>query len=174
MRTRSLPVLAALALAALPPQLPAATSGVSPSGFTITVERDIPASPQRVYAALGEVGKWWNKDHSWSGEASNLSMELKAGGCFCERWGKGSVEHGRVINATQDQLLRLRAPLGPLQALPVSAVLSFQVAAAPAGAKLTVTYVIAGGGMDLSQLAAPVDGVITEQVTRLARFLSPP
>lgn len=148
----------------------AETSAVSPAGFTIRVVRDIPASPRHVYRALGQPAHWWNPGHTWSGSARNLSLQMNAGGCFCERWQRNEVEHGRVINATQDALLRLLAPLGPLQSLPVNAVLSFELAGEAGGTKLTVSYLVAGGGMDLSQLAMPVDGVITEQVDRLARF----
>jgi uncharacterized protein YndB with AHSA1/START domain len=149
------------------------TSAVSPNGFAITVVRDVAAPSDRVFRALGEPGRWWNPEHTWSGHADNLTLELAAGGCFCERWPQGSVEHGRVIYVMADRQLRLLAALGPLQSLPVNAVLDFQLTANGPGTKLAVTYVVAGGGMDLSTLALPVDGVLAEQVDRLIRYLSP-
>jgi uncharacterized protein YndB with AHSA1/START domain len=164
----------ALAAVMLPSALPAVaeTSAVSPGGFTITVVREVAASADRVFRALGEPGKWWNPSHTWSGSAANLTLDLSAGGCFCERWAQGSVEHGRVVYAQAGRQLRLLAALGPLQSLPVNAVLTFTLAASNGGTRLTVTYLVAGGGMDLSQLAVPVDGVITEQVNRLAAYAS--
>jgi uncharacterized protein YndB with AHSA1/START domain len=169
MKTTSRVVLSTALLAAVA-GAHAETSAVSPTGFRISVVRDIAAPPARVYRLLGEPARWWSPAHTWSGDAGNLKLEPRAGGCFCERWNGNEVEHGRVINATQDALLRLQAPLGPLQALPVNAVLGFELAGTEGRTKLTVSFLVAGGGMDLSQLAAPVDGVITEQVDRLVRL----
>jgi hypothetical protein len=53
----------------------------------------------------------------------------------------------------------------------VSAVLSFDITGTEGRTKLTVKFLVAGGGMDLSQLAVPVEGVITEQVDRLVRLV---
>ena len=83
----------------------AATSGVSPSGFLVTLRQEVKASPQRIYEALGEVDPWWSSQHTWSGSAANLSLATQASACFCERWEGNSVEHGRVIYAA-------RAPSG--------------------------------------------------------------
>lgn len=152
----------------------ATTHDVSATGFTVAVEREIAAPPHRVWSALQQVDHWWDPQHTWSGNARNLSLVPRVGGCFCERWPRAEVEHGRVINATEDQLLRLQAPLGPLQALPVNAVLSFEITATTTGTKLAVTYAVAGDGTDLSKLAPVVDGVITAQVDRLVTFIVPP
>jgi len=165
--------LAALAIAscASVPVLPEALD-VSAAGFEIKVRREIAASPATVYQTIGQIGTWWNSAHTWSGNAGNLSLRMEASGCFCERWNSGSVEHGRVIHAAQDSLLLLQSALGPLQAMPVSAILTFELAAADGKTMLVTTYRVAGAGMDLRDLAQPVDGVITEQVDRLARLIT--
>ena len=75
----------------------AATSEVSPSGFLVSLRYEVNARPHRIYEALGEVDKWWTSAHTWSGSAANLSLSRQASGCFCERWGANSVEHGRVV-----------------------------------------------------------------------------
>jgi hypothetical protein len=94
------------------------------------------------------------------------------GGCFCERWNDGAVEHGHIILALRDQLVRLAAPLGPLQAKAVEAVLSFQLRAADGGTALTVGYRVNGSSASaLDKDAAAVDGVLTEQVQRLKRLV---
>jgi hypothetical protein len=163
----------ALACAALACQpVLADTHNVSPAGFDISVRRELAASRATVYQSIGEIGQWWNGAHSFSGNARNLSLNLAATGCFCERWGTSSVEHGRVIHAAQDRLVRLQAALGPLQSMPVSAVLSFELTESAGGTLLLATYRVAGAGQDLAALAQPVNGVITEQVDRLARFIT--
>lgn len=148
----------------------AETAAVSDTGFTITVQREISLPPARVFQALAHVDRWWNAEHTWSGKAANLSLRLEAGACFCERWAGGTVEHGRVIAAMHDRLLRLQAPLGPLQSMPVSAVLNFETREQQGHTMLRVTYAIADAAGGLAELAPAVDKVITEQVDRLARF----
>ena len=147
----------------------AAISGVSSTGFLVTWQQEVKASPHRVYESLGEVGKWWNSDHTWSGNAANLSLQMQATGCFCERWDGGSVENGRVVLAARDSSLRIQGALGPLQALAVDAVLTFAVAEKDGKTILVVTYRVAGSeSAGLAALAGPVDGVIGEQARRLA------
>lgn len=150
----------------------AATSEVSASGFLVTLRHEVKAPPNRLYEALGEIDKWWNGNHSWSGKAANFSLAKQAGGCFCERWGQNSVEHARVINAVEDRMLRLEGSLGPLQALATTSVLTFALAPRDGGTTLVVTYRVAGNeAAGLQQLAGPVDGVIAEQVRRLVAYV---
>lgn len=150
----------------------AATSEVSASGFLVTLRHELKATPHRVYEALGEIDRWWNGSHSWSGNAANLSLARQAGGCFCERWGANSVEHARVVQAVEGRTLRLEGSLGPLQALATTSVLTFALAAKDGGSTLMVTYRVAGNeAAALQQLAGPVDGVIAEQVRRLVAYV---
>src|SRR5688572_7972880 len=67
------------------------------------------APPATVYQALTrKVGTWWESEHTWSGKAANMSIEPKAGGCFCERLPEGgSVAHACVILAQPGKMLRL-------------------------------------------------------------------
>jgi len=150
----------------------AATSDVSPTGFLVTVRHDVKATPHRLYEALGEIDKWWNGNHSWSGKAANLSLSRQAGGCFCERWGQNSVEHARVVHAYEERMLRLEGSLGPLQALAATSILTFAIAPREGGSTLVVTYRVSGSeSAGLQQLAGPVDGVIAEQVRRLVGYV---
>jgi uncharacterized protein YndB with AHSA1/START domain len=150
----------------------AATSAVSASGFLVTLQQEVKADPQRVYEALGQVGKWWNPKHTWSGQAANLSLQTQASACFCERWEGGSAEHGRVVYAARDRVLRIQGALGPLQALAVNAVLTFTLEPQGTGTLLQLTYRVSGNeAAGLSDLAGPVDGVIAEQVRRLTGYV---
>ncbi|MGZ5893744.1 MAG: hypothetical protein ACXWJ7_14130 [Caldimonas sp.] len=163
--------LAAAFAGALAGPAGAATSAVSPSGFLVSLRYEVKATPYRLYEALGEVDKWWNAAHNWSGNAANLSLAPQASGCFCERWEGNSVEHGRVIYAARDSVLRLQAALGPLQALAVNAVLTFAIAEKDGKTILQVTYRVSGNdSAGLQELAGPVDGVIGEQAKRLVAY----
>ena len=171
-RTRAATLVVAAALVAMQGGAAAATSDVSPTGFVVTVQHDVKATPRRVYEALGEIDKWWNGSHSWSGQAANLSLATQAGGCFCERWGNNSVEHARVVFALEDRTLRLEGALWPLQALAVNGLWTFALAPKDGGTTLVVTYRVAGNeAAGLQQLAGPVDGVIVEQVRRLVAYV---
>src|SRR5262245_31266301 len=98
------------------------------NAFSIESEVTTTAAPAIVYQALGNVGDWWDPEHTWSGSAKNMSMELRAGGCFCEKLADGgSIEHGRVIYAQPGVTLRLNAPLGPMQQMPAIGILTFKL-----------------------------------------------
>jgi hypothetical protein len=167
----------AAALAGLVALLGARSAGAevkqsAADGFLVAHSLQVSTAPAAVFAALGEVGRWWSSRHSWSGSAANLSLALEAGGCFCERWPEGSAEHARVVFARKDRELRLRGALGPLLAMGLDGLLSFELAPAEGGTRLEVSYRISGDGLhDLAPIAPAVDGVIGEQAGRLKRFL---
>jgi uncharacterized protein YndB with AHSA1/START domain len=150
----------------------AETSGVSATGFVVTHRFETTVTAHDVFDALHKPALWWSSDHTWSGDARNLRLQPAAGGCFCERWGANSVKHGEVIFVMPDSLLRLRASLGPLQALAVDGILSFAVKRDANRTTVTVTYRVAGNPeAQLASIAEPVDRVIGEQVSRLARYV---
>jgi uncharacterized protein YndB with AHSA1/START domain len=150
----------------------AAVVDAQPNGFEVREEAQVAAPPAQVYAALGQIGQWWLGQHSYSGDAKNLSLELKAGGCFCEQLPDGgSVRHMGVILARPNTLLRLEGALGPLATTGGTGHLT--IALSPKGAETDVvlTYDFGGyakGGMD--KWAAPVDHVLGEQLDRLKRY----
>lgn len=163
--------VAALCLIAAPACAEVESSG--PDAFRASHVFEITAAPAAAYQALVEPGLWWPKDHTWSGDAENLSLEARAGGCFCEVWDGGSAEHGRVVMAQPGKLLRLVAALGPLQEMAVSAVLTVVLEADGAGTRARVTYRVSGDAShDLAALAPVVDRVIGEQFGRFARYAS--
>ena len=140
------------------------------SGFETVNSAVVAASPDKVYAMLGQPGRWWNKDHTYSGDARNLSQDMKAGGCFCEviPADNGTVEHGRVVFAQPGQTLRLSAALGPLQQEAVSGTLTWSLKPVAGGTEVTQTYVVGGyvrGGA--AKLAPIVDRVMSEQLRGL-------
>ena len=144
----------------------------APDGMTISHELVVTARPDAVYTALSQVGKWWAAPHTWSGTSSNLSLDPHAGGCFCEAWAGNSVEHGRVVMARRNELLRLHASLGPLQELALFGALTWSLKPEGESTKLLVTYRVSGDSLHgLDKFAPAVDGVIGEQAGRLKKFV---
>lgn len=145
----------------------------SDAGFRTRNTAEIAATPQRVYAALGEIGLWWDKAHTYGGKASNLSLSLKPGGCFCEDLPGGGVRHGVVEAASPGLgLVRIDAALGPLQAEAATGALTFQIAPKDGGVEIVQTYVVSG--LDAARAKAfadPVDAVIGAQLQRLKRHV---
>jgi uncharacterized protein YndB with AHSA1/START domain len=154
----------------------AEVSSSSPSAFLLRAEAETSANPEEAWRALSRLNRWWNSSHTYSGDARHISVDLRAGGCWCERWNGQSVEHGRVVLVMEHEgvrTLRFNSALGPLQELGVSGVLTFTIAPHASGAKITMTYRVAGEpGLGLDQIAPLVDTVLTEQFGRLVRFSS--
>jgi hypothetical protein len=146
----------------------------APDHITLAFSATVKAEPMVAYRALAQVGQWWDGEHSYSGDAKHMTLELAAGGCFCERWSGGSVEHGRVVLAYAGQVLRLDAPLGPLQELGAKATMTYKFeAAAGGGTTVTVGYTVIGvPSQKLDALAPAIDRVLGESVARLASFVN--
>lgn len=139
-----------------------------PSGFLLRHEAAVAAPPDKAYAAFLDIASWWNPSHSYSGNAANLSLEARPGGCFCEKLPGGGVEHMRIVMVMPNQAVRLAGGLGPLQGFALAGSMTWAFAPAPGGTKVTLSYGVGGfmpGGAD--KMAAPVDGVLAEQIGRL-------
>ena len=161
-----------LALAVTGPAL-AEVKSATPNGFEVASIVTIAAPADRVYSAFGEIGHWWSSSHTFSRDAANLSLELRAGGCFCERLKDGgSVQHLQVVYAAPGQGLRLRGALGPLQMEGVDGTLAWTLKPVEGGTSVTQSYVVGGyirSGME--QWAPRVDRVLDEQLQRLKNFV---
>ena len=143
----------------------------SPNGFVIEQTIAIKAPVEKVYAALIDPALWWSSQHTFSGSAKNLSLEPKAGGCFCEVWPGGSVEHSRVVFIAPNNILRLRGVLGPFQAQGVDGALTFTLSADQGGTKLVLQNILGGymkGGF--GPWPDRADAMLAEQVGRLKNF----
>ena len=144
----------------------------SAAGFEVTEKATIAAPAAKVYAALLTPGVWWSSQHSWSGSAANLSIDL-ATGCFCEKLPKGFVRHMTVVFADGATTLRLFGGLGPMQFTGASGHLAFALKPTGDQTELTLTYDVGGyakGGL-AEKWASPVDGVLGEAVARLKTYV---
>jgi len=149
------------------------------NGFTVRHQAVVLASPEEVWKNLIAPSRYWNKDHSWSGNAENFYLVAQAGGCFCElirksgddniRTASGSVQHMRVIFVNRGETLRMSGALGPLQGEALTGTLTIMLK--PDGDSTVVQFTYKVGGymeFEMDQIAPAVDGVIGEQLTRLA------
>lgn len=145
----------------------------SDTGFTTRNVVEIAGTADQTYAALVQVGRWWSPEHTYSGRAENLSLEAKAGGCFCEALASGGgVKHAQVVMAMPASMLRLDGALGPLQAEGVTGALTFEIKAKGSGVEVIQTYKVGGGDPALAKtFATAVDQVLTAQLERFERFV---
>ena len=151
----------------------AAVVDVGPSGFQVEQRVEIAAPAARVWTALGEFGRWWDSQHSWSGDARNFSLELKAGACLCEAIPPaGGAHHMTVLLVRPGKEAILEGTLGPLMYSGATGHLAWALAEKDGRTTITQTYFVGGyfkGGLD--KLAAPVDGVLTQQLARLKAYV---
>ena len=144
-----------------------------PAGFQVKESVEIAAPADRVWAALGQVGGWWNSKHSWSGDAKNLTLELKPGGCFCEALKNGGgARHLTVVLVSTGKTVILEGTLGPLVFSGADGHLIWSLAEKDGHTTLTQTYDVGGyfpGGLD--KIAPAVDGVLTDQIGRLKAYV---
>jgi uncharacterized protein YndB with AHSA1/START domain len=146
---------------------------VQPSGFEVREVAQFNAPPAKVWAALVQIGRWWSPVHTFSHDAANLTLDPRAGGCFCETLKDGgSVAFMRVIYVAPGSILRLEGALGPLQTTGASGHLAWTLKAKDGGTELTSTYDVGGyacGGF--GGWAPVVDRVLGEQYAGLKRFV---
>jgi hypothetical protein len=142
-------------------------------GFTTRGIVIINADSNTVYRHLvKDINKWWDPDHTFSGQSKNLSIDAKANGCFCEKLDKGgSVRHMAVVYVMPGKMLRMKGGLGPLQSLGVDGSLTFLLYTTGNGTTIEMSYAVGGyapGG--LQNWASPVDQVLHNQLKRLKNF----
>ena len=153
---------------------PAAAEVVSASanGFEVRETVNLVAPPEIVWASFGNIGAWWDPEHSYSGKSDNLSLSLSPGGCFCERFPKGGgIEHMRVTYVDPGKRILLTGALGPLLYEATAGVMDVQLKPTAAGTELTLDYRAAGfakGGAE--KLAPAVDQVLAGQLKRFRAF----
>ena len=145
----------------------------SEHGFTVRHVVSIAAHPSRAFnSAVANVGRWWHPDHSFSGNARNLTLDSRPGGCLCERLINGGVTHLTVVYLVQNEEIRFTGALGPLQRMAVTGSMVWKWTESNGSTEFEWTYVVGGyrpGG--LSAIASSVDAVLAAQAQRLKRFV---
>jgi hypothetical protein len=161
-----------LALIASASPAAAEVMSASSNGFEVRQTVNLVVPPADAFDAFRNIGAWWDPEHTYSGDAANLSLALVPGGCFCERLPKGGgVEHMRVAYIEPGKHVVLTGALGPLLYEAVTGVMDVQVKTIAGGAQLTLDYKAAGfakGGAD--KLAPAVDSVLAAQMKRYRAY----
>jgi uncharacterized protein YndB with AHSA1/START domain len=170
MRRCSLGALALVMLSGTPAQ---SAPQITPNGFLVNFEVSVNAPAAKVYDALvRQVGSWWDPQHTYSGDAKNLSIDARPGGCFCEKLPDGGgIEHARVIYVTPREILRLSGALGPLQASGVAGTLTWKLTSGTDKTRIQLSYSVGGfidGGFE--KIAPGVESVLRVQLDRLKQF----
>lgn len=163
----------ACGLLVLASPLAAEVRSVTDIGFSVEKTVAVQATPAQVFAALSKPSLWWSSAHTWSGDAKNLTLDPRVGGCFCERMPKvrGEVEHARIVHLVPGQMLRLHGALGPLQGEAVTGTLTWTLKRDGDKTMITQSYVVGGYlRQGTKALSAPVDAVLSEQLAHLAAY----
>lgn len=174
MPPRSLWSCVALASLALLDPAEGAVIDSTANGFTIENSAEVPTDAMTTWKALvDDVGKWWPRDHTWWGDASELTIDARAGGCFCERLGAQQAQHMQVTFVDPGRLLRLTGGLGPLQGMGLHGVLELRLSPGANGGTSITLFYRAGGYTpdDLKAFAPVVDQVQALQLGGLADHL---
>ena len=163
----------------------AEVTNIADNGFTVQHQTVIAGETEAVWKAMIAPSRYWNSDHSWTGDAENFYLVPQAGGCFCElirttsadniKSSDGSVQHMRVIYAHDNKMLRMSGALGPLQSEAVIGTLTMQLRPQGETTLVRFTYKV-GGYMEfpVNEIAPAVDSVIGEQLSRLAALFGEP
>ena len=145
----------------------------SDTGFSLSYERAVAASDEAILAAIARPAAWWSDSHTYSGSASNISVDLRPGGCWCEALPGGGVKHAEAVLVWPEQrMVRFDAPFGPLQSIGADAVLTMTWAEAADGPARTLKWSFVVTGPGAGAMAEAIDGVMSEQFGRLAAHLS--
>jgi hypothetical protein len=150
----------------------AAVVSVAPNGFHIRHSAQLVVPQPSAYSAFGQIGSWWDKDHTYSGEAENMSLSLQPGGCFCERLPeRGGIEHMRVTYIKPGERVVLTGSLGPLLYEATAGVMDVQFERIAGGTRVTMDYKAAGFVKgDATKFAPIVDEVLGAQLKRYREF----
>jgi hypothetical protein len=137
----------------------------APGGFEVRETVHVASSPDKAYAVLLTPSHWWDSEHTFSGNAANLTLDAHAGGCWCESLPDGgSVQHMTVVYVAPGKLMRLRGALGPLQSMAVEGVMTCS--------DIVLSYAVAGmSPQGFDSLSKAVDQVLAEQIGRLKKLL---
>jgi len=167
-------LVAGLSLLAFGLPVQAEVKDATPAGFTLENTISVPVDAATAWKALVEdVDRWWPADHTWWGAESRLSIEPRAGGCFCERDGERQALHMLVTFVDPGRLLRMTGGLGPLQGMGLHGALEFRFKAAEGGGTTITMFYRAGGYTpdDLSKFVPVVDKVQALQIGGLGDYL---
>lgn len=168
---RAIPLVAlSITLAAAPASAEVLNAGEH--GLEVQQVVNLVVPQPQAFAAFGQVGRWWNKEHTYSGDASRMSLQLRPGGCWCETLDDGGgVEHMRVAYIQPGERVVLTGSLGPLLYEATTAVMDVKVERIAGGSRVIMNYKAAGFAKGGAAAMAPlIDGVLADQMKRFRTY----
>jgi hypothetical protein len=151
----------------------------SDAGFVVRVAAEVPAKPADAWKTMISPAQWWQSQHTFSGDATNLTLDPVTGGCFCETLPRpegspatqkpGGVQHMRVVYIEPPRAMRLVGALGPLQSEALSGTMTMTIKPTDKGSRILFEYVV-GGYMryKVDEIALAVDRMLSAQLASLA------
>lgn len=149
---------------------------VAANGFQIKMTVPCTARPNVVYDSfINHVGEWWDKSHTYTQDASNMSVEARPHGWLIEKLPEGGfVRHFELIYLAPNKTIRLDGGMGPLQEQGVTGSMTINFKPDGDGTNIDLTYNVGGfmpgGQAKMKQWSEPVKMVITQQIQRLSAF----
>jgi hypothetical protein len=164
-----------LGSALLPMAAKATVTASGTNGFTIRHEAVLPVETPRAYELFLQIHSWWDRDHTYTGDALNLTITPQVGGCWCERLPlDGNVEHMRVTMVSPGSMIRFSGGLGPLAAMGAQGAMTWTfIPMADGLSRVRLDYAVTGfaaGDAGLGAMAAPVDRVLGAAIENLADY----
>lgn len=151
----------------------------SADGFHLHLSRTSELSVPEMLSKLGDLPAWWSSVHTYSADAGNLNLSTLDPGGICRETSETLiVEHGRVIANIErgsDKVIRFDAAFGPLQEIAARGILTVTISPETddthsGRSSVRFDYYVTGASFQkLDQWALPVDGVLSEQIDRLAQ-----
>ena len=135
-------------------------------GFQLIIQRSCRCDARRLEKAiLEEVGQWWLKDHTYTGDSNNLSFDLQ-NRCFLESLEDGGfVRHMEVKQYHPGKRLVMTGGMGPLQEMGVQGAMTLKWVTSDQGTTLQLSYNVSGySPTGLQDLAPIVDMVLSQQM----------
>jgi hypothetical protein len=165
-------VAGTVALSLLSAPAVAAVASQSATGFSVSYEAEVAADPKAAYEAFVRIGEWWDSEHTYSGDAKNLSIEVKPGGCWCEALPDGGfVGHMTVAQAMPGKSLMMKGGLGPLAFMGVEGTMVLSVQPKGNGTAVKLTYVVGGyDPKEFKEISKLVDEVLGAGFQRYATY----
>jgi hypothetical protein len=150
----------------------AAVLSASDHGFEVQNSVNLVVPQAEAFASFGQVGQWWNNEHTYSGDAKRMSLQMRPGGCFCEPLENGGgIEHMRVTFIQPGERILLTGSLGPLLYEATTGVMDVKVERIAGGSRVTMNYRAAGFAKGGAEAMAPlVDQVLAEQLKRFRAY----
>lgn len=141
-------------------------------GFEVQHSVNLVVPQSEAYASFSQIGGWWDKSHTYSGDAARLSLQLRPGGCFCETTDNGGgIEHLRVTYVQPGERVVMSGSLGPMLYEATAGVMDVKFERIAGGTKVTMTYRVAGFAKGGAAAMAPVvDMVLGTQMKRFRTF----